>query len=301
MEHIEKIAIGLLLFVLTSVVAYLCRLRQLYVAVPKLFRHAPISKNGSLCELIVFNKGNQVEEQIQVELDPELKAELLASGSADISLEGSMLKVERLHKGSEASVMLMIENGLLDASKVVRVTSKATKGRVCRRVSDVPFNYAWSLVGIIILGCIGPGFPYAMRAYNAVYSGYVESQLSSAYKLGWSDLATYYDSKLKGSYSELEFPVRYLGKGRDDKKREILRFEAYNKTAVPIVVYAGRRGDKRIGSPYFSSADVPPLSKLEFQVLAPPPDPVTSDVALDFSFKMGNEFLHSIAFKLPSD
>ena len=51
MDNVEKIAIGLVLFIVTSVVAYLFRMRQLYVATPKLFRHAPISQGGSLCEV----------------------------------------------------------------------------------------------------------------------------------------------------------------------------------------------------------------------------------------------------------
>ena len=46
MEHLEKVVIGLILFALTSVMAYLFRMRQLYVAAPKLYRHAPMNRPG---------------------------------------------------------------------------------------------------------------------------------------------------------------------------------------------------------------------------------------------------------------
>jgi len=75
-ENFDKVIIGLVLFAITSIVAYLFKMRQLYVSVPKLFRHASISKDGSLCELIIYNKGNQVEENIQVDFNPKLKGEL---------------------------------------------------------------------------------------------------------------------------------------------------------------------------------------------------------------------------------
>jgi len=116
MDTVEKIAVGIVLFVVTSVIAYLFRMRQLYVATPKLFRHAPVSAGGSLCEVIVYNRGNQTEEEVSVSVDPDLKAELLASNSADVSFEGARLRVSRLHRRCEVSAVLLVENGLLDAS-----------------------------------------------------------------------------------------------------------------------------------------------------------------------------------------
>lgn len=184
MENFEKVVVGLVLFVATSIVAYLFRMRQLYAAAPKLFRHAPISKNGSLCELIVYNRGNQVEEDIKVDLDPELKGELLASSSSDITLEGATMKIERLHKGCEASAMLLIENGFFDATKIISVSSKGTKGTVLKKVTDVPPNFAKAfLVGFLLVGFL-PALVYGTRTYENLQGEYVAYKLQAAYQLG---------------------------------------------------------------------------------------------------------------------
>lgn len=300
MENFEKVAIGLVLFVLTSVVAYLFRMRQLYVALPKLFRHAPISKNGSLCELIVYNKGNQVEESIQVVLDPELKGELLASGSGDIALEASTLKIERLHKGCEASVMLLIENGTLDSTKIVSISSKATKGSVLKKVTDVPPNFAKAFIFVVLVVGFLPAMIYGTYAYDKIHASYVRHQLKVAHELGWSNLSKYYTSDLKESYSNQEFPVRYIGRKTDVNKRNMLEFEAYNKTAVTLEITANKAESAPGDVTNFSSADVLPMSKRSFTLLDPRGTPASEPVALKFTFKNGEEFLYNIQFLVPA-
>ena len=225
MDNIEKVIIGIVLFSITSIVAYLFRMRQLYAAAPKLYPHASISQGGSLCELIVYNKGNQVEEQVQVELDPDLKAELLASSSADIVLEGSTLKVERLHKGCDVSVMLLIEHGVLDSAKISSVSSKATKGIVCKKVADVPPNFAKAFLFAVLLFGFIPALSYGIRIYDSLKADYVEHQLQPMYKLGWSNLSTYYASDLRVSYSNHEFPIRFKSRQFDGNKKTTLTFE----------------------------------------------------------------------------
>lgn len=300
MENFEKIAIGLVLFVLTSVVAYLFRMRQLYVASPKLFRHAPISKNGSLCELIVYNKGNQVEESIQVVLDPELKGELLASGSGDIALEGSTLKIERLHKGCEASVMLLIENGTLDSTKIVSISSKATKGSVLKKVTDVPPNFAKAFIFFVLVLGFFPAMIYGTYAYDKIHGAYVRYQLKTAHDLGWSNLSKYYTSDLKKSYSNQEFPVRYLGRKTDVNKRNMLEFEAYNKTAVTLEITANKAESTPGDVTNFSSADVLPMAKRSFTLVDPRGTNPSETAGLKFTFKNGEEFLYNIDFLVPA-
>jgi len=300
LENFEKIAIGLVLFVLTSVVAYLFRMRQLYTAIPKLFRHAPISKNGSLCELIVYNKGNQVEESIQVVLDPELKGELLASGSGDISLEGSTLKIERLHKGCEASVMLLIENGTLDSSKIVSITSKATKGSVLKKVTDVPPNFAKAFIFSVVMLGFFPATIYGNYAYERIHESYVRYQLKNAHALGWSNLSKYYTSDLEKSYSSQEFPVRYLGRKTDATKQNILEFEAYNKMAVTLEITANKTGSAPGDITNFSSVKIPPMAKRTFSLLDPRGTSPSETAELKFTFKSGEEFLYNINFLVPA-
>lgn len=292
MENFERVIIGLVLFVATSIVAYLFRMRQLYAATPKLFRHAPISKDGSLCELIVYNRGNQVEENIQVDLDPELKGELLASSSSDITLEGATLKIERLHKGCEASVMLLIENGLLDVTRIVSVSSKGTKGTVVKKVADVPPNFAKAfLIGSLLVGFV-PALIYGTKAYEQLRSEYVEYRLQAAYQVGWSNLSSYYGSDIRQSYSNQEFPIRFIRQQIDGSKRPTLIFEVYNKTASPMRVTANKNGGPPGDISNFSSVDLEPMSKQSFHVPVSASANNSQRAEFAFTMKSGEEFVY---------
>ncbi len=296
MENFEKIAIGLVLFVVTSIVAYLFRMRQLYVVVPKLFRHAQISQNGSLCELLVYNKGNQVEEDIQVTLDSELKGELLASSSSGISFDGSTLKIERLHKGMEASVVLLIERGLLDSAKIISVSSKGAKGRVVKKTSDMPPNYARAFLFLVFYVALIPVVLYGDKAYYRVKAAYVESQLVSSYKIGWSNLGRYYDSDLRKSYSNQEFPIKAIrGNGKIDGSN-MLEFEIYNKTALPMEVSVNRKMAPLGDISNFASVVVPPMTKAPLAVRKPDLTADPGSQELRFNIRFGEEFVHSLIY-----
>jgi len=296
-EHLEKILIGLVLFIVTSVVAYLFRMRQLYAAAPKLYRHAPISDAGSLCELIVFNKGNQAEESIQVELDPDLKIELLASSSSDINMDGSTLKIERLHKGCEASAMLLVETGVLDAAKILSVSSKATKGTVCKKITEVPPNYAVTFLSFVLMIGTLPAVIYGFKTYESLNAQYVEYRLSALHKVGWSNLSNYYSSDMRLSYSNQEFPIRFSGRQIDKSKNSILQFDIFNKTALPMKVYVDLQGGRTYGSPYFSSAEIGPMSSTTLLTQEPEQSANLPNPKLDFSIKVGDEYLYGLIYE----
>lgn len=296
MEHLEKVLIGLVLFIVTSVLAYLFRMRQLYAAAPKLYRHAPISDAGSLSELIVFNKGNQAEEDIKVELDPDLRIELLASSSSDISMDGATLKIERLHKGSEASAMLLVETGVLDAAKILSVSSKATKGKVCKKITDVPPNFAATFLFFVFLIGFLPAFIYGLKAYDSLNEKYIEYRLVSLHEAGWSNLGRYYASGIRVSYSDQEFPIRFAGRQIDNSKKSVLQFAIYNKTTLPMKVYVDLQG-ARTGSPYFASADIGPMSSATLMAKEPERSANSPSPKLDFSIKVGEEFVHSLIYE----
>jgi hypothetical protein len=300
LENFEKIAIGLVLFVLTSVVAYLFKMRQLYVALPKLFRHAPISKNGSLCEIIVYNKGNHVEENIQVVLDQDIKYELLASGSGGIALEGSILNIERLHKGCEASVMLLIENGTFDSTKITSISSKATEGSVLKKVTDVPPNYAIAFISLVLFLGFLPAMFYGFQAYENIHASYVRHQLKSAQDLGWNNLSKYYNSDLKKSYSNQEFPVRYLGPENAGGKQNMLNFEVYNKTAVMLEITGDKVGSSPSDIKNYATAKIPPMTKGRLSMVDPRGTNFSQTAELDFTFRNGEDFLYGIKFLVPA-
>lgn len=291
MENFEKVLIGLLLFVVTSIVAYLFRMRQLYATAPKLFRHAPISKDGSLCELIVYNKGNQVEENIQIDLDSELKGELLASSSSDITLEGATMKIERLHKGCEASAMLLIENGVLDSTKIISISSKGTKGKILKKVTDVPPNFARAFLFTLIFFGFFPALIYGTNVYEKLHNEYIENQLQSIYQLGWKNLSNYYNSDLRLSYSNQEFPIRFIEQQVDDSKKPVLHFEVYNKTALPMGVTANKKGARPGDISSYANLKLEPMSKQSLIIPMPQATSGSPPVVLNFTLESGSEFI----------
>lgn len=135
-----------------------------------------------------------------------------------------------------------------------------------------------------------------MKGYNALRAAYVKDQLSSAYKQGWDDLSSYYASDLRKSYSNREFPVRFASKQLDNAKRTTFNFDVYNKTALPMTVYADKKGESTIGSPYFASIDLQPMSRQTLTIRAPEPTTDTPRPEILFSIKVGDEFLHGITY-----
>jgi hypothetical protein len=204
--------------------------------------------------------------------------------------------IERLHKGCEASAMLLVENGLLDSTKIMSVSSKGTKGRVCKRVTDVPPNFAKYFLFLVLSLSILPGMIYGSRAYQALNNAYVKHQLQSSYKQGWTNLSNYYASDLRRSYSNQEFPVRFVRWQTHEKKKMTFTFEVYNKTAVPMTVYSKGKGEEKDDSLRMASVDLPPMSQKHLTVRAPAPSADSARPEIDFSFKVGEEFLYGITF-----
>lgn len=295
MESFEKILVGLLVFVVTSIVAYLFRMRQLYVSSPKLFRHAHISSSGSLCELIIYNKGNQVEENILIELDPDLKGELLASSSSDTSFEKSIMKIERLHKDQEASAILLIDNGVLDTTKIISISSKGTKGRVIKKVSDVPQNFAKSFIILILFLSIFSGTQYLYKAYRVINNQYVEYKLKGIYKLGWSNLSDYYHSDLSKSYSNQEFPINFIGPQVLENNTPVLIFEVYNKTASPLEVMVNMANMAPEDLMFYERVSLQPMTKQRITIPSPKGRYSNPDV-LGFRLTWNNEVLYSLVY-----
>ncbi|WP_375194053.1 hypothetical protein [Marinobacter sp.] len=296
MEHFGKIVAGLILFIVTSVVAYLFKMRQLYVATPKLYKSTAISKDGSLCEIIIYNRGNQAEEDITASLDPDLNAELLASNSSDLTLEKSHIKINRLHKGQEASAILLIENGILDPSKVISISSKGTQGKTYQKIEEVPPNFALTfLLLAVIFGAI-PGVIYGFKAYESLSNAYAEHQLKSIHELGWSNLGNYYDSELKESYSNQEFPVRLVENNQKPNKNDTLTFELYNKTAVPMEVVADKKFRAKGDLSYFTTVTVPPMSKDTLTIKQPTDSQKNPEPKYEFSLQHGDEFIYGMTY-----
>lgn len=284
-------------FAVTSLIAYLFRMRQLYATVPKLFKYSPVSTGGSLCEVIVLNRGNHPEESVVVVLDPSLRCELVASSEADVVLADSTIKFERLHKGKELSAILLVENGILDHTKIVAVSSKQTSGKVFKRPADVPPNAAMTALFFAFFLGVFPAMYYGAKGAAIVNRYWVEHRLATVYKDGWSGLEKRYaDSDIRRSYSNQEFPVRLVSYVEDRKKSEgVARYEGVNKTAAVVDMTVRPEGMEIAPSlHYFTSIKLLPMSKNEFEIRGPLSAVATDPLKFEFSFSTGRDYVNGV-------
>lgn len=292
MEHLERIAIAVSVFAITSILAYLFKMRQLYSATPTLYKTTPISGTGSLYELYIYNRGNAVEENVTAEIDPNLRCELLASNMSNLELRESRISIDRLHKGREASALLLIENGKFSASSIISLSSSHATGKTFERKEDVPDNYAKLFLYIVILIGIIPAFSFAVTIAGSIEQRYIENKLDEIYKLGWSNLGEYYDSDLKVSYSNQEFPVRFRSLSLE-KDGQYLNFDVFNKSAIPLEVFADKEvredGDYR----YVSKTEIDPMNKASIKIRW---DSTSDSPTYTFSFGHGGENIWDIVY-----
>ncbi|WP_286831799.1 MULTISPECIES: hypothetical protein [Acinetobacter] len=287
-ELILKILITVISSLVMIFLTYIFKRRQLYIATENLYRTSEISNKGILCEISIFNRGRQIEEDIKVSLDNSLKYELLAFNDSNMSLDENIIKIDRLHKKSKVSVLLLVENGDFSYKQILQVDSKTEKGRIIEKVEDVPPNlFDLIVVLFLLVPFIGAG-AWAGYLYNDtktkdnvdkdilldkkmnfIKNGeyYVSNENLKLKKIGWINLIDYEDSNLSKSYLGTEFPIRFYEKKVLEDGKVIFAFEIINKTALSFSVYVDIANKSFIQETentiqYFSSVDnVPALSK----------------------------------------
>lgn len=288
---IEKVIAGAVLFVFTSLVAYAFKVRQLYAVVPKLHRKSFLSDGGSVAELVVYNKGTKVEEDISVEIRQEIKCELLASNKSGASIIDNVLKIDRIHSHSEVSVILLVEGEALSYDDLVLITSKEIKGVFYKKTDEVPPSASKSAVAMSIILLAGSLLYWGSDAYSYLESKYIEYKYASIYKSGWQGLSSYLASDLSESYSNQEFPLRLLGVSVSADKIKI-NYEVINKSSLPISASITDslffQAEEKDGIP-FSSIDVEPLEKGSLSIEYPNQNQEYIKLTAMFSF--GDEFI----------
>lgn len=93
-DIIEEISVGTVIVLVSSLIAWLYHIRQLYATAPVLFQNASEGKDDAIYQIIVSNRGNQVEENVRVELDPSVSAEIVAANLSGVVLENSVIWIE---------------------------------------------------------------------------------------------------------------------------------------------------------------------------------------------------------------
>ncbi|MDN5525565.1 hypothetical protein, partial [Acinetobacter sp.] len=137
--------LGIVGTIIAAAMVWLCsRLfnkRQLYVISENLYKNSLLTDKGIVCEISIFNRGRQIEEDIELTLDNNLSYELLAYNDSNASLDNNIIKIKRLHLKSMVGILLLIEQGEFSYKKIHKVESKTEKGRVVEKLAEVPMNY----------------------------------------------------------------------------------------------------------------------------------------------------------------
>ncbi|KAB7675761.1 hypothetical protein GBN23_11605 [Plesiomonas shigelloides] len=121
--------------VVAAIMAYINR-RALFVIVPRSFSYSDLSA-GQIVELTIINKGNKSEESVEVQLQPKLKYTLIASTLPSLELSTNcIIKLHRLPKGEDVSVILSVEDGDFSQECVLSISSKETKGKVKNKIEE---------------------------------------------------------------------------------------------------------------------------------------------------------------------
>lgn len=309
MDMLENIIVASAAIVMTSLIAVLYHIRQLYATAPVMFQKKAEGGYDSIFQIVVTNRGNQVEENIELELDPSIAFDIVASSIPDVTKDGSTIRIERIHRKNEVIILISIDDIHFSSSRILTVSSNNVSGRVCKTPADIPFNYGMTSLAILLLLS---AFPVGYYIYQVV--GYVEDKvdeekLAPVTKEGWSNLNEYQESDLRKSYSDQEFPVRLsaIRKKQDyddasvppalkdewgsiDGKDAILHYEINNKTAGNLGVMAYRRNGNR-ALPYF--AEVSPLSK-DIIIIPVTGQADPGNVQVEFLFRLNDEWLERI-------
>lgn len=305
MDTIYKVLIAVLTFVITSALTILAKKRQLYVVVQTQFKQTALSASGVLSQIFVHNRGNSVEEDISVIIDPALRIELLASDTASLVLVGNTLVVNRLHKGKSASALILVENGDFDMTRIVLATSKTTEAKLIKTPSEVPPNALLVFcVGLAFFGLL-PLMYGSMQLYIYVTDNYrqgqIEKQLRVQLDQGWHALDMYADSELRKSYGSQEFPIEFTSRFEKGKV-DTAEFEIYNKTATSLDVYADKnnKDEKSTDMRYTAHVTIPPMSHQPLTVRVPESDPISHKPEISFSLNSGKEWIYKMFFVPPT-
>ena len=169
---VPEILTGVFIVLVAAVIIYIFKMRQLYLVNFHNFHYGPLSDDGRVIELLVFNRSRSTEEDIVVELLPELKYSVVAFDSADTDVTGSQIRIKRIPPFSEFSVILLAEGSFIPEKIVSIFSSKAIKGKIIDKIEHVPSPY-WNLcLYPAILGCLLCGVWYA--AHSKITENYNE-------------------------------------------------------------------------------------------------------------------------------
>ncbi len=233
---VEGILVGFVLFILTSVTAYVFKIKQLYVSSRKLYGESALSKKGSLSEIVIANHGNQTEENIKVILSPDITCELIASPSTDIRISSeNIISLDRLHAKTMISLLVLVEKEELKNSEILEITSADHKGSVIDTIANIPPNFGQIAIILFTIVLFIVTFFYIPKVYNLIEQSIIEQKYETVLNNGWENISRYTSSDLVENYSKQEFPIRYLDQNISENIISF-SFEVINKSSAPLEV-----------------------------------------------------------------
>lgn len=314
MEIFIKFGVGISAALFGATILYAFRMRQLYLLIPKMFSHCALFDKGKLVEIKVFNRGNNMEEGVEIIMPPGLKCDLLASELPGVELKESIIKINRLAQKSEVSILLLIEGEVDEYNFSPSLTSKLAKGKQFKKQDEIPPNAgsAVLLVGLA-LAFISIMF-YAPNKYFE-YQGaeaererqdlltqeekkklLIREKYSYLDEIGWKGIDRYVESGLSKAYSEFEFPL-VVSSAKLEGKVFSIYFSAINKTAATLKVTAYFQNTETKNNDFFSKdkvfdLEVNPMSSRDFVVSMNYDNSINIEkIFADVSIKYGNDYL----------
>lgn len=303
MEIFVKFGVGIAAALFGAAILYAFRMRQLYLLIPRMFSHCALFDKGKLVEIKVFNRGNNMEEGVEIVIPPELKCELLASELPGIELQKNTIKINRLAQKSEVSILLLIEGEIAENNFCPSLTSKLAKGKQFKKQDEIPPNAGSAILLIgLALAFLSMMF-YAPNKYFEYKKTEEErerkeilAQYSYLDEMGWKGIDKYIESGLSKAYSEFEFPL-VANSAKLEGKVLSMSFTATNKTAAILKVTAYFQSTEKTENFSFSKEsvfdlEVKPMGSKEFVVSMNLDNSIDmKEVFLGVSIKYGNDFL----------
>jgi hypothetical protein len=137
--------------------------RRLFFVVQNLFDHSTLSDGGTV-EIVVANLGRRPEEEVQLELVPGLRYELVAATSPNVAIDESrVIRIARLAPKQQITLLLLAEgNQRFGSSHIAALTSKDVIGKGAKDMAEANASDPFSaIIGFAILcivaGAIGAG------------------------------------------------------------------------------------------------------------------------------------------------
>lgn len=306
---LETLIVGLLIAILSALVLYAFRTRQLYLVIPQLFSSSWLSPKGKIVELRVFNKGRGAESDVQIGLDPAASYDIVASTDSTCSIEKSTVVVPRIPPGDDYSILVLVEDGELTTKHIAGISSSTTKGKVLTRLGDVPPN-AGNVVLVVVFICLLLGTPIAaIEAYEKWSDRKMQERiemLTESLGRQWKELERYAKSEFSTHYAAGEFPIHLIGKSRNGQ-RVTVKFKVINRAAAPLMATVNAESPHQAKDPepwksnYYESIEIPAASSANAEMILYWPKDKIGKTSFEFSMSVGEDMYITVLTNVNMD